>query len=69
MPPLPRAFERLGWSVARRVGSHVILTKVGATANLSVPDHTELDRGLLRSLVRLSGVPVEEFLNAVDDVR
>ena len=74
MPPLPvvsgrqviRAFERTGWSVARQVGSHLVLTKPGEPANLAVPDHTELDRGLLRKLVRLSGMTVEEFLTALE---
>jgi predicted RNA binding protein YcfA (HicA-like mRNA interferase family) len=70
MPPLPvvsgrdavRAFERAGWVLSRRVGSHMILTKVDSQANLSVPDHRELDRGLLRKLIRTSGLSVEDFL-------
>ncbi len=45
MPPIPllrprevvRAFENLGWQVARQRGSHVILTKPGNIATLSVP--------------------------------
>jgi predicted RNA binding protein YcfA (HicA-like mRNA interferase family) len=37
-----RAFERAGWRVSRREGSHVILTKTGMLATLSVPDHREV---------------------------
>jgi predicted RNA binding protein YcfA (HicA-like mRNA interferase family) len=74
MPPLPvvsgreavRAFERAGWVLARRAGSHMILTKAGSQVNLSVPDHRELDRGLLRKLIQTSGLSVEEFLSYLD---
>ncbi len=47
------AFATLGWSVARQRGSHVIMVKEGETATLSVPDHREVARGTLRSLIRM----------------
>ncbi len=59
------AFERLGWSVARQKGSHIILVKEGEIASLSVPDHDEVARGTLRSLVRQAGITVDEFVAAV----
>lgn len=40
----------------------MILEKQGVSANLSVSDHRELDRGLLRGLISDSGLTVEEFL-------
>jgi hypothetical protein len=30
--------------------------------NLTIPDHRELDRGLLRGLIRDTGLTVEEFV-------
>jgi len=70
MPQLPvvsgrearRAFERAGWSFNRQRSSHMILTKPGIAVNLSIPDHRELDRGLLRGLIRDAGMTVEEFV-------
>ena len=59
------AFVRLGWTVARRNGSHVVLTKAGEVATLSVPDHREVARGTLRSLIRAANLSVDEFLAAV----
>jgi predicted RNA binding protein YcfA (HicA-like mRNA interferase family) len=53
-----RAFEELGWQIA----SHVVLFKEGARATLSVPDHKEVARGTLRSLIRSAGLTVEEFV-------
>jgi hypothetical protein len=40
----------------------MILAKAGLPVNLSIPDHRELDRGLLRGLIRDAGLTVEEFV-------
>lgn len=40
-----RAFERVGWAVDRQKGSHVSLVKEGVPVVLTVPLHSELDRG------------------------
>jgi hypothetical protein len=37
------------------------LVRAGTPVNLSIPDHRELDRGLLRGLIRDSGMSVDEF--------
>ncbi|HUX09435.1 MAG TPA: type II toxin-antitoxin system HicA family toxin [Terriglobia bacterium] len=60
-----KAFERLGWEVARQRGSHIILTKEGSIATLSVPNHPEVARGTLRSLLGRAGLTLEEFLDAL----
>jgi predicted RNA binding protein YcfA (HicA-like mRNA interferase family) len=72
MPALPllrpgevvRAFERLGWRVARQRGSHIVLTKPGAPVTLSIPDHAQVARGTLRALIAKAGLTVEGFLAA-----
>jgi predicted RNA binding protein YcfA (HicA-like mRNA interferase family) len=57
-----RRFERAGWVVARRRGSHVMMTRTGAPVTLSIPQHRALDRGLLRALLRAAGMTVDEFV-------
>ena len=57
-----RAFEKAGWNVMRQRGSHIVMVKEGVAANLSIPDHKELDRGLLRSQIRKAGLTIEEFI-------
>jgi predicted RNA binding protein YcfA (HicA-like mRNA interferase family) len=61
-----QAFQKLGWQVARQRGSHIILTKPGHLATLSVPNHATVARGTLRSLIVRAGVSVEEFLAVVE---
>ncbi len=57
-----RVFQALGWRVVRQSGSHIILTKQGEIASLSVPDHKEVARGTLRSLIRSANMTVAEFV-------
>ncbi len=73
MPELPvasgrevrRAFERAGWTFQRQHGSHMILTKPGSIASLSIPDHRDIAPGTLRKLIRLAGMSVAEFREAL----
>ena len=43
-----KSFEKLGWRIARQSGSHIIMTKEGEVATLSIPDHKEVAKGTLR---------------------
>ena len=60
-----KGFEKLGWEVVRQKGSHIIMTKTGHIATLSVPNHSEVARGTLRSLISKAGLTVEEFVAAL----
>ncbi len=70
MPPIlsgkeiVRIFESLGWEVSRQRGSHIIMTKSDEIVTLSVPNHREVARGTLRSLIRSANLTVEEFIKA-----
>jgi predicted RNA binding protein YcfA (HicA-like mRNA interferase family) len=58
-----KAFGKAGWLARGQAGSHLVLTKTGVRANLTVPLHHELAPGTLRGLIRDSGLTVDEFLN------
>ncbi|MGE0467812.1 MAG: type II toxin-antitoxin system HicA family toxin [Nitrospira sp.] len=72
MPPVPllppsdviKMFQRLGWQIVRQKGSHIIMTKPGHLATLSIPNHPEVARGTLRSLIAKAGLTIEQFLDA-----
>ena len=57
-----KAFGRAGWQVTGQVGSHLVMTKEGQRANLSIPQHKELSVGTLRALIRAAGMTVEDFI-------
>ncbi|WP_370575856.1 type II toxin-antitoxin system HicA family toxin [Methanomethylovorans sp.] len=57
-----RAFSRAGWLPHRQVGSHVVLRKEGSKITLTIPKHKELKPGLLRHLIKVSELTVEDFI-------
>ncbi|MCY7368642.1 MAG: type II toxin-antitoxin system HicA family toxin [Chamaesiphon sp.] len=59
-----RIFESFGWEMVRQVGSHMIMVKEGEIVTLSVPNHREVAKGTLRSLIRNAGLTVDEFVSA-----
>ena len=73
MPSLPhvsgaevvRVLQRLGFSVARQRGSHIVLRR-GATGCV-VPNHRELKVGTLSGILKQAGLTAEEFIEARRD--
>jgi predicted RNA binding protein YcfA (HicA-like mRNA interferase family) len=55
-----RAFGRLGYAVDHQTSSHIILRHPNRR-RLTVPDHRELAKGTLRSLIREAGITKEQF--------
>ena len=51
-----------GWSHQRSSGSHRVYRKTGNPRNLTIPDHSNLNEGTLRSLLKIMDMSVEEFL-------
>jgi predicted RNA binding protein YcfA (HicA-like mRNA interferase family) len=70
MPKLPiisgtecvKALLKIGFVVEVQQGSHIILTRQIPKKRLSVPNHSELDRGTLRAIIRQAGLTVTEFI-------
>lgn len=58
-----KSFAKAGWQTVGQVGSHLVMTKPGQRANLSIPQHRELSVGTLRALILCAGLSVAEFLD------
>lgn len=57
---LVKLLEQFGWIEVRHKGSHIIMIKQGEIVTLSIPDHAELAKGTLRSLLRSSGISIDD---------
>jgi predicted RNA binding protein YcfA (HicA-like mRNA interferase family) len=57
-----KVFLRAGWVREGQTGNHVLLTKEGHRATLSIPQHRELKPGTLRSIIRAAEMTVEQFI-------
>lgn len=60
------AFAKIGFAYDHHRGSHMIHYHADGR-HLSIPDHRELDRGLLRKLIRDAGITVDTFLQLLRD--
>jgi predicted RNA binding protein YcfA (HicA-like mRNA interferase family) len=57
------AFQKVGYEVDHQTGSHVILRNAEPPyRRLTVPNHKEIAKGTLRSLIREAGLTIEEFV-------
>jgi predicted RNA binding protein YcfA (HicA-like mRNA interferase family) len=56
------ALSKKGFQFKRQNGSHIILRREEPFAQVVVPDHKELDRGTLRSILRQASLTTDEFV-------
>lgn len=57
-----KALAALGYEVDRQRGSHIVLRQSAAPHRRAVvPDHREVAKGTLRSILREAGLTVNEF--------
>ena len=59
------AFQRMGYVVDHQTSSHVIL-RHSTQRRLTVPDHKEIAKGTLRSLIREAGITKERFVELLN---
>lgn len=57
-----KALEKIGYLKDHQTGSHIILrNKKPPYRRLTVPNHKEVAKGTLRSILRKAGLTVDEF--------
>lgn len=59
---LCKILMQVGYELDHQTGSHMILRNVNAPyRRLTIPNHKELAKGTLRSIIRESGLTLDEF--------
>jgi predicted RNA binding protein YcfA (HicA-like mRNA interferase family) len=63
-----KALSKLGFSVVRQHGSHIVLKGFYKEMNRTVvvPKHKEIAVGTLRGILFQAGITVEEFVNLAE---
>lgn len=56
-----KALEKAGFYFKRQEGSHIVLRRDDPFSQVVVPNHKELDRGTLRTIMRQAGMSIDEF--------
>jgi predicted RNA binding protein YcfA (HicA-like mRNA interferase family) len=56
-----KALHRIGFVVDHQRGSHVFLHNLEKNMSVVVPDHKELKKGTLNSILKKAGITVEQL--------
>ena len=63
---LCKALQKIGYSMDHQTGSHIILRNQDPPhRRLTVPNHKEISKGTLRSIIRQAGLTVEELIDLI----
>ncbi|GBE05127.1 MAG TPA: addiction module toxin, HicA family [Nitrospirae bacterium] len=58
-----KILEKIGYHTDHQTGSHIILrNEYPPHRRLTIPNHKEIAKGTLRSIIRQAGITVEEFI-------
>lgn len=58
-----KAFQKIGYDFDHQTGSHIIVRRNSVPfRRLTIPNHREIAKGTLRSLIREAGLTVEQFI-------
>lgn len=57
-----RALEKVGSTVRRQHGSHIILRRDDPFAQTVVPNHRQIDRGTLRAILRQTEITADKLI-------
>ena len=56
------ALKKAGFYFKRQKGSHIVLRRNKPFTQVVIPNHKELDRGTLRSIIRIANLSIDEFV-------
>ncbi len=57
-----RALQKIGFTVRRQHGSHIIMRRDNPFAQTVVPNHRQIDRGTLRAILRQTEITVDKLI-------
>ena len=63
---LCKTLKKIGYLIDHQTGSHIILRNENPPhRRLTVPNHQEVAKGTLRTIIRQAGLTVEELINLI----
>lgn len=53
--------EKVGFAIHRQKGSHITLVRDNPKTQVTIPNHKQIARGTLRTIINQAGLTVEQF--------
>ncbi len=61
-----KALQKIGYQFDHQKGSHIILRQDSYPfRRLTIPNHKEISKGTLRSIIKQAGLSVDEFISLI----
>ena len=64
---LVKLFERVGFSVSRTRGSHIIMNKAGVDRPLVIPKYERVDVDIIKANLRTAKMSRDEYFDLLQD--
>ncbi|WP_017293388.1 type II toxin-antitoxin system HicA family toxin [Geminocystis herdmanii] len=58
-----KALAKIGYYQKRQEGSHMILRKDDPFSQIVVPNHKNIAKGTLRTIIKSANLTIDEFIN------
>lgn len=58
-----KALQKIGYYQKRQEGSHIILRKDNPFSQVVVPNHKNIAKGTLRTIIKSANLTIDEFIN------
>ncbi|WP_373478918.1 type II toxin-antitoxin system HicA family toxin [Geminocystis sp.] len=58
-----KALAKIGYYQKRQEGSHIILRKDHPFSQIVVPNHKNIAKGTLRTIIKSTDLTIDEFIN------
>jgi len=58
-----KALAKIGYYQKRQEGSHIILRKDDPFSQIVVPNHKNIAKGTLRTIIKSADLTIDEFIN------
>ena len=58
-----KALNKIGYYQKRQEGSHIILRRDDPFSQVVVPNHKNIAKGTLRTIIKSANLTVDEFIN------
>jgi len=61
-----KTLNKIGYEFDHQKGSHIILRQVFSPfRRLTIPNHKEIARGTLKSIIKQAGLSIDEFIKLI----
>ena len=64
---LCKTLKKIGYEIDHQKGSHIVVRNINPPfRRLTIPNHKQIAKGTLRTIIRQTGLTLDEFINIIN---